>query len=372
MQLKIIKHSEQDYPQISSALFDHEKIADLLCSDIIPLVKEVIESPDFSQTQREVFFTFIAEQANGTDEPAQLAKKYLKACQAYVPQKPIKAKLQDIVSVKMIIEELWKTKDVYQLLNKIAQASPSLLRQVGVFQNIFHPEGSCFAHTQLVVSSTVMLLSFLTQAITDHHYEPLLRTACHDVLYGLLTEVRVEFRSSLEQNDRDGVSNAKLLTLAALYHDIAKPDTAKKTIINGAYKIFKINDVYYFDHKFSDHEARGAELFLVEAKRLGLTETQTQFVSELILCHKDITDAVKNARKAGKNGENRLTVLQHKLTTILQAYRQKDIFYEAVLLFIADSLGKTTIRNYQLVFTPDIEELIEAFYMIIRLDRAAR
>lgn len=365
MQKKIIDQSEVSLPDLTTALFDQDVLEELLRNDISPIVREVQSSVHFTDLQRAQFWAQVEHFAQGAGTVAELSKKYLLARHKAIPLQDNLPRLQDILAVKDLVQQFWTEKEVLPYLQKIIISLPVFTSQRALYQNKFHPEGSCLAHTQQVAAALMALTSFFTAQIVDGHHYPLLRKACQDLLYGLLPQDKPKIRASLERQI-DGASRVKLLLLAGIMHDIGKPATAKKTVINGAYKIFKIDNAYYFDHKFSGHEEYGAQLFLEEARSLGLTRAQTNFVYELIRCHKDITDAVKQARKQSAQSA---IFLQEALIRLKEAYVQKDIFYEAVFLFMADSFGKASVQQHSLVFTPDIEELKTGFYTILRAHR---
>jgi hypothetical protein len=365
MQKKIINQSEVSLPELTAALFDQNILDDLLENDISPIVREVQYSVHFTDLQRAQFWAQVEYFAQGSGAVAELAQKYLLARHKAMPLQDNIPRLQDTLTVKDLVQQLWTEKEIFPYLQKIIISLPVFTSQRALYQNKFHPEGSCLAHTQQVAAALMALTGFFTSQIADGHHYPLLRKACQDLLYGLLPQDKPMIRASLERRI-DGAPRVKLLLLAGIMHDIGKPATAKKTVINGAYKIFKIDNSYYFDHKFSGHEEHGAQLFLEEACSLGLTGPQTDFVYELIRCHKDITDVVKQARKQPAQSA---VFLQEALTRIKEAYVQKDIFYEAVFLFMADSFGKASVQHHSLVFTPDIEELKTGFYTILRAHR---
>lgn len=373
MLFKIIEYAEQN-SALLTALFEQVPQETLLRSDVSPLIVEVLESSDFSASVRQAFFEHLQATMHSNSAQAQLATHYMRSWQGYQGHRTWQPKFNDIAIVPGLTRQALETRNMYPLLRKITVSLPIFFEQLNLYQNKFHPEGTVFTHTQQVIKNTLFLMSFLTPLITaekgnisliDDHCHGM----CRQLLLGLSADDRRCFREALEQTI-DDIPRARLLGFAGALHDIGKPATAKKTLIDGVYKIYPIKNAYYFDHKFSGHEPYGAKLFDEEvAKYFAFPPQQKKFIYELILSHKDITDAVKYARK---QGEQRLVCLEQKLQEILDKYRQKDILYEALLLFAADSFGKTIVYDHQCQTTSDIEELKEAFYLLVELDRRSR
>jgi hypothetical protein len=365
MHRKILPLAEQNAPDLISTLFDPGKIADLLQCDVSSLIQELHESPDFSDQTRQSFFTYIGQQATGTSPAARLAAKYLAALKTYKPTGPEKVASGDALRLSRFMDRFRDTRDIYDVSHQLMLAMPLLRRQFSLYQNRFHPEGSIFVHTHQVLAATISLTAFLTAQIMDHPPQPWVDDFCRRTVQELPVSDRKKIRQDLEQLI-DGIPKAKLLALAALFHDISKPDNMSKTIINNVYVIFKFGAGYHFDNKFSGHEAAGAELFLLIADRLSLTAQQKSFIYTLIKDHKDITDAVKYARKQVQNRES---LLIDKLTGIINRYKQQYTLYTSGLLFFADNTIGKSVMNDSFIkeHALEIKELQKVFFMLMHV-----
>jgi len=360
MYYKILESKEKIIPELSATLFDPELIEDLLVSDISGIINELHRPAVFSTAMIENFWLGVKQKIGENSSAGRLALKYSAAHEKYEPEFKYQVKTIDQLSLPEVIAKMFQSREAYAYLRKIVISLPEMANQQLFYQNKFHPEGNVLVHTDVVIKGLITLISKISPALAnDGFFSQQVRDLCDDQYYSFTPKTRLEIRESVTTRI-DGVPRARLLLLAGLFHDIGKPQASRLTIINGQYKIFKLENAYYFDHKFSDHEAIGAKLFLTIAPWIGLTTAQTDFVYELILCHKDITDAVKNARKS----DNREFVLWGLIEDIKKKYSQKNIFYEAVLLFCADNIiGKTSVSGQR---TPDYWEMTEAFNMLLR------
>lgn len=275
----------------------------------------------------------------------------------------ILSKLQINSAIPKYLNVLTRENDIYYLIKAISATLPIIQEQKQVFQNPFHQEGDVYEHSKQVSKALIFAIAYFTPTIKAMgiNFPPAIKKEVQLVLNSVSDkDIIKKIRNALER-DIDGLSIAKLLSLGGFLHDIGKPKTATpKLTKNKDLKLFPLAGGNYIHQKFSEHELVGARHLLAHADILCLTEKQLFFLYDLIKGHKDITDAVKNARK---QPADRINALKRSLKEIKTAFQKEDIFYESVLLFLADSVGKVGPNS-----TPsDISELREAFHLILKI-----
>jgi len=340
-----------------------------LSSETKKLIKAIFNDSGYLETVRITPIALMVEKLKSFDKEYAIMVLRKKL---YSPLKEESLISARILSKLMILEAIpdyieliknKKTADILYLAKALFSSLQEIELQKQVFQNVFHQEGDVYEHSKLVGKTSFLEVLYFTcddhrviNSYTNKMYETKLLEVLDTTPVYLLPKINTSLETTI-----DGISRAKLLVIAAFLHDIGKYQAAMPKIDkDNRFMFFKTSEGQYIQQKFSDHESLGADIFLAHSSILKFTEAQRNFIYTLIKWHKEITDVVSGVRKFSGNKTKHL---QNGLIGVADKYKEEGIFYEALLLFLADSFGKTGKSSSP----SDIEELISAFLTMIEM-----
>lgn len=120
------------------------------------------------------------------------------------------------------------------------------------------------------------------------------------------------------------------LKLAAIFHDIAKPETRKEEIKDGRRKV-----------SFFKHDSLGAEKAPLVLRRIGFSEQETEDISWLVAHHQDAYAQVLNRLAGNQNNPENFKKAKKFFIDLLQSKESRPgLVDDLIELAVADNKGK--------------------------------